>query len=123
MTLSPLHCEAVAITCKDFRFQRAFDEWLSDHIGYGNFDRVSFAGGVKNWGVIFPAIELAHRLHAITRVILINHENCGAYGDLSIPDRHAADLTAARQAILDQYPDFDVELYYVALDGTFNRID
>ena len=121
--LPALRCDAVVVTCKDFRIQRYIDEWLRDNIGYGNFDRVSFAGGVNNWDLISGAIDLAVRLHSIHRVVLINHENCGAYGIESSPERHAADLRAARAAVRAKYPDFTVDLYYLELDGTFVRID
>jgi carbonic anhydrase len=120
---APLQCEALVVTCKDFRFQRFFDEWIRDHVGYGNFDRVSFAGGVKNWELIFGAVELAHQLHNIRRVVFINHENCGAYGAESTPERHASDLKDARTATLRRFPHFTVELYYVTLEGSFTRID
>lgn len=123
MNQAPLQCEAVVVTCKDYRFQRYFDEWLCDHIGYGNFDRVSYAGAVKNWSLISGAIELAHKLHNIHRVVLINHENCGAYGEEGTPQRHAADLRAAREAVLTRFPTFTVELYYAKLDGSFERIE
>jgi carbonic anhydrase len=120
--LPALRCDAIVVTCKDFRIQRYLDEWLRDHIGYGNFDRVSIAGGVKNWTLISSAIDLAVQLHSVHHVVLINHENCGAYGDESTPERHAADLCAAREAVLTTYPAFTVELYYVHLDGTFEQI-
>jgi carbonic anhydrase len=121
--LPALRCDAVVVTCKDFRIQRYLDEWLRDSIGYGNFDRVSLAGGVKNWDVISGAIDLAVQLHDVHRVILINHENCGGYGHESTPERHAADLRAARANVLGKYPGRTVLLYYVLLDGTFVRID
>jgi carbonic anhydrase len=120
--LPALRCDAVVVTCKDFRIQRYLDEWLRDHIGYGNFDRVSIAGGVKNWELIGGAIDLAVRLHDVHHVVLMNHENCGAYGDESTLERHAADLRAARAAIFATYPAFTVDIYYVHLDGTFEQI-
>jgi carbonic anhydrase len=123
LTITPLQCDAVVVTCKDFRLQRYLDEWLRDTVGYGNYDRVSLAGGVKNWKFVFDAIQLAHRLHNIRRVILINHEQCGAYGAESTPERHTHDLREARQAIHDRYPSFRVDLYYLTLDGRFERID
>jgi carbonic anhydrase len=123
LSQAPLQCEAVVITCKDFRFQRYFDEWLSKNIGYGNYDRVSYAGGVKNWELMSGAVDLAYKLHNIHRVILINHENCGGYGAESTPERHAHDLRAARESVLQRHPTFTVDLYYAKLDGSFERID
>lgn len=123
MSQAPLQCDVLVVTCKDYRFQRYFDEWIRDHIGYGNFDRVSYAGGVQNWELIFGTVELAHTLHNINRVVFINHENCGAYGAASTPERHAADLREARAATVTRFPHFTVDLYYAKLDGSFERIE
>ena len=40
-------CEAVAVHCIDFRFQKAISEYLALKFPEG-YDRISVAGGVKN---------------------------------------------------------------------------
>ncbi len=116
------HCAAVAVTCMDFRFQGFFEKWLNDTLGPRNYDRVSYAGGVKDWEAVFPQIEISRRLHGVSKVILVNHEDCGAYGAEGTPQRHADDLRAARAKVHAAFPDLEVELYYVTLDGRFERV-
>lgn len=115
-------CEAIVVACIDFRFQRFLDNWLANRLGHGNYDRVGIAGGVKNLDVGMSQIELAIDLHHIRRVVLINHEDCGAYGDEGTRERHEADLKAARQHILRKYPHVEVETYFAKLDGAFEWI-
>ena len=62
------------------------------------------------------------RLHTIKKIIFINHEDCGAYGATGTPEKHTTDLLAARTKIHVLYPELDVELYYLLLNGTFKEI-
>ncbi len=115
-------CEAIIITCIDFRFQEFINNWILNNFPTKSFDRVAFAGGVKSLDIIMGQIEIAHRLHHIKKVILINHEDCGAYGEAGTAEKHAEDLKNAAEKIKQQYPDLTVETYYLRLDGTFGLI-
>lgn len=86
------------------------------------YDLVSFAGSTKSLETILGQLDISKRLHSIKRVVLIHHEDCGAYGAESTPERHALDLNKAMTQILARHPDLDVELYYLHLDGTFEKI-
>lgn len=101
----------------DFRFQKTFVDWLGKNVGHGDYDRIALAGGVKNWPVIAEQLDLAKRLHDVQQVILVNHEDCGAYGEAGTYEKHCADLRQARAEILKKYPDLKVELYYARLPG------
>ena len=118
-----IHTDAVVITCIDYRLQPILDSWLQEHLGYGNYNRVALAGSVKNWDMVSPQIDLSRRVHGITRVVLMNHEDCRAYGDQDSPEAHARDLRAARERVLAQYPDMTVDLYYVHLDGNVEKVE
>ncbi|MBN1565937.1 MAG: hypothetical protein JXA10_19000 [Anaerolineae bacterium] len=115
-------CDVIVVACIDFRFQRALDTWLAAHIKHGNYDRVGIAGGVKNWDVVMPQITLAKQLHNIRRVILINHEDCGAYGAAGTREKHEADLRAARAAVLRDFPGMEVDLLFARLAGGIERV-
>ncbi len=110
-------CDAAVVTCIDFRFQDALDQWLKANVGPGHFDRIAYAGGVKEWETVMAQIRVSKQLHQIKKVILINHEGCGAYGSAGTLERHQHDLTNAKQALLHEFPDLTVELYYAQLDG------
>ena len=116
------HCQAIVIHCIDFRFQKALNEWLGRRFGPYDFDRVSLAGGVFDFYTILKQVEISDRLHKIQKVILINHEDCGAYGAAGNPERHAADLREAERKIEALFPHLDVEIYYMHLTGILEQL-
>lgn len=117
------NAEAIIITCIDFRLQEVINNWISQNFAPKTFDRMAIAGGVKNLGLILTQIEIAKKLHGIHRVILINHEDCGAYGQEGTPEKHAQDLQNAKEKILSQFPDLEVDTYYLKLDGKFDLVN
>ena len=115
-------CDAVVVTCIDFRFQEKLEAWIHENVCSGKYDRVSWAGGVKNWEQVAVQIELSKKLHGIHKAILINHEDCGAYGAAGTLEKHTQDLHAAKAAVLAQFPDLSVDLYFAKLDGNIEKI-
>ena len=113
-------CEAVVVHCYDFRLQHFLNEWLTKRLGRNNYDRISLPGGVREFAYVQIQIQLSHRIHSVKKVILINHEDCAAYGQLGTKERHISDLTYAEHAI--QSLRVDVEKYYLHLNGEFERI-
>lgn len=113
------NAESIIITCIDFRLQEYINNWISQNFAPKTFDRVAWAGGVKNLDLILTQIEIAKSLHGIHRVILINHEDCGAYGEEGTKEKHSEDLATAKAKILSQFPDLEVDTYYLKLDGIF----
>ncbi len=115
-------CHSFVVACIDFRFQQAFVDWLGERVGHGNYDRVGLAGGVKNWPAIAEQLDISKRLHDIKQVILINHEDCGAYGEAGTLEKHTADLRQARVEIMKKYPTLQIDMYYAKLDGTLEQV-
>ena len=113
-------CEAVVVHCMDFRFQHFLNDWLTKRFGVRNYDRISWAGGVREFAIIQGQIETSRRLHNVRKAILINHEDCGAYGDLGTKERHVSDLTYAGHTVQSMH--LEVEKYYLRLNGEFERI-
>ncbi len=116
------YCEALVVHCMDYRLQKYLNDWFDEKIGSGNYDRVVIAGGVLDIYTILRHIELAVRLHQIRKVVLINHEDCGAYGSAGSLGRHTQDLLEAERKIHALYMSLSVEKYYLKLDGTFERV-
>jgi carbonic anhydrase len=116
-------CKAVVITCMDFRLQKYIYDWTTERFGEKNADRGAWAGSTKNVDMTLETVELSKRLHDISTAVLINHEECGGYGEAGTPEKHAEDLRAAAAKISEQNPDVNVETYYLHLDGTFEKID
>lgn len=114
--------EVVIVTCIDFRFQEYINNWISQNFSPKTFDRVAIAGGVFDLGFVLKQVEISKRLHHIKKVVLINHEDCGAYGEAGTPEKYAEDLKNAAEKIKEQYPDLEVVTYYLHLDGTFEKV-
>lgn len=120
--MSDHSCDAVIVTCIDFRFQPYINQWVGDNFEPKTYDRVSWAGGIKDQEAILGQVEISHRLHHTHKAVLINHEDCGAYGEESTPERHAHDLGEMEEKIKAAFPDMEVEKYYLLLDGNFKQL-
>lgn len=115
-------CDAAIVTCIDFRFQPYINDWISENFQPRTYDRIAFTGGVFNLETILGQINTSHRLHHIKKVVLINHEDCGAYGEGGTDERHAKDLKNAVLKIGEHFPEMEVNSYYLHLDGTFEKV-
>lgn len=115
-------CDAFVVSCIDFRFRNYLNKWLEKKMANKTYDYVSFAGTSKNLETIMGQLDISVRLHQVKEVVLINHEDCGAYGVESTHDRHAADLNKAKKNILGKYPNLKVDLFYLHLNGKFEAI-
>ena len=115
-------CKTIIITCIDFRFQDLIDKWLDKNFRPKTYDRVASAGGVLDLDEVLKQVKVAYNLHHIKEVVLINHEDCGAYGKMGTPQKHAEDLSKAAKKIESLFPRLDVKTYYLHLDGTFEEI-
>ncbi len=140
--------DALVITCMDARLHRADKPYLSEHlrgkrVSFKTWDLVALpggalglmAGGAPALGdAIRASVKAAHDLHRVTKVLLINHSDCGAYGGTqAMPDateeyrKHASDLRAARQTLREEFQNLDVRLFYATIedraDGPFVTFD
>lgn len=116
-------CKTAVVTCMDFRFQPAIHRWAEEKFGDGGFDRVAYAGGVKHLEAILEQVKLSKSLHDIETVVLVNHEDCGAYGEAGTRDKHEVDLKAARERVEAEIPGVTVELYFLTLGKEFQRVE
>lgn len=115
--------DAIVITCIDFRLQKHIKDWLTKRFPHAyEFDRVALAGGIFDLYTVLSQIDISRRLHHINKVILISHEDCGAYGEAGTYARHTADLARAKDTISRLYPELSVETYYLHLSGTFEAV-
>jgi carbonic anhydrase len=115
-------CEALVISCIDFRLQRRVQDWGDQQIGVANYDQTEIAGAIFDSFEALKQLEVSVKLHQIKKVIAINHEDCGAYGAAGTPERHKADLLEFKNKVNHLYPKLAVELYYLHLDGTFEPV-
>jgi hypothetical protein len=126
--------QAVALTCIDFRFREALHKFFEDELNLYAVDHKTDGGGVKmiveegpirEW--IFKNFEISFDLHNVNRVILINHQDCGAYGgSASFPNleeeikAQEIQLRHGVSAVHAKYPDKQVEAYLALIDSDNN---
>jgi len=115
--------------CIVFRFQSALDRFIENQGLKGDVDRISMAGGTKEWEKAFYQLEISLRLHEIKKIYLINHQDCGAYGPDVAADKenewntHKWDLLKAKVALEEKYPEVEVFVYFLTLDKEFKLMD
>ena len=116
-------CDAIVICCIDFRFQKYIRNWTDINLADKTFDLVGFAGVTKDLPIVLNQIDISVRLHHISEVDIIHHEECGAYGVESTYEKHVDELHKAYQQIHTKYPDLTINLFYLKLDGTFVSVN
>ncbi len=100
-------------------------------LGYGSWDLRTQQGVAKDLvptvtggqkQSLLDAINISRELHGVREVLLMNHEDCGAYGGAkafpSWEDERAAhtrDLRAARQELLTRFPEMSIRLFMISL--------
>ncbi len=134
MTSEVHTCEALVLSCIDFRFHEGFLDKVRTELGIASFDIVALAGGAKNIvspesqafvDVVLRNLEISAKLHGIKKIILTNHMDCGAYGgskSFASPEEetnfHKSELSRARAIVQKQFPKLDVETYIVYKEGS-----
>lgn len=135
------HADALLLNCMDYRLTNDVTRYM-DQRGYAeSYDQIILAGaslGALNdrypsWTEVFWShLDLAIQLHQIHKLIVIDHRDCGAYrlllGEAAVKDpetefkTHATQLYALRSTVLTRYPNLQVELGLMALDGSVTPI-
>ncbi|MBF2077901.1 MAG: hypothetical protein IGR76_05115 [Synechococcales cyanobacterium T60_A2020_003] len=132
--------KALVLTCIDFRFVSLEQSFLSNQHLDQAYDWVALAGAsLALTGFPHPAeaeafwdqLGLSKQLHNINKVIILDHQDCGAYASVhkqpfsdltSERNFHAKYLNQAYEQIRQRYPNLDVELYFAELTGEINLI-
>lgn len=113
-------CTSLIAACIDFRFQEAIDAWIRGQNLTGDFDRVGVAGAAFNKGFLVEQLTLSKKLHNISVVYLLGHEDCGAFNH----DNQAVkdSLNEAEKVINDKLPGLKVYKYYITIDKEFQPL-
>jgi hypothetical protein len=129
------HCDAAIVWCFDNRFELGFRKFLK-RSGVVNSDPIKVAGGAKclaepehnsERDFVLEQIRKSMRLHGTSRVILMLHSDCGAYGGLEIFDGDAAaearhhheELQRAAANLAAEIPGIRIDAYYVDFEGVW----
>jgi carbonic anhydrase len=131
-------CRACLVFCMDFRFHGPLRGFLVEKgLDKDGADIVRVAGAARSLvqsnvardrDFLQEQLAVSCRLHDVRQFYLVNHEDCGAYGQEQVPDTdeelamHSRDLRAARTLLEERFPTIEVLTYFMRLDGRAERI-
>jgi carbonic anhydrase len=138
MTTAPV----VLISCMDFRLIDEMVAFMDDKGHRDEYDHLIFAGASlflasdkkkTAWiDTFYDHLQLAIDLHAVEKVMIMDHRHCGAYNAYfgrEIQENedeetalHTQYMTILKQQILEKHPNLTVELFLLGLDGTAEKI-
>ncbi len=132
---------ALAITCIDYRLVDDAVKFFDGKHLTNDYDQVSLAGASlaavsdkfpSSNAAFWDQLAIAKTLHHITKVIVIDHRDCGAYKVAFGKDYRGdgAAETAQHKGVMEQvkaklaqlHPDLESEFYLMALDGKAERV-
>ena len=133
--------DALLLNCIDYRLTAATEHYMAEHGMAGKYDQLVLAGAslaAKNdkfpaWGTTFwDHVQVALDLHHIHKIVVMDHRDCGAYKvilgkDLAADPKeelavHAAQMHSLKGDIGKKYPNLQVELLLMGLDGKVETV-
>ena len=133
--------KALILSCIDYRILEAERYFLSLQNLGGQYDFTALAGaslavsGLPHQydaDAFWDQLDISYRLHNITKVIILDHEDCSVYEYKIDPNltknpelelsTHTEYLSRAYWAIRDRYPELNIELYFVKLNTEVKQI-
>lgn len=108
---------ALTIHCIDYRFVGKQRDFFVNEGLNKNYDLIAYPGASKDIGQLLPAIDVSVRLHKPTRIMILDHEDCGAFGDNNTFANHEASLKNAKKVLNEKYPQIKVELFLTKFTG------
>lgn len=109
--------DACIVWCFDDRFSGALAELVKVY-GFKNFDLVKIAGGAKSLAspdkesereFVWSQIQKSIKLHHANLVVLMNHSECGAYGQ---KQTGREDLQKAKEYLRLKLPGIEIKTVF-----------
>jgi len=109
--------DACIVWCFDDRFTKALGEFVRV-CGFRNFDLVKIAGGAKSLAspdeeserdFVLNQIQKSIKLHHTKLVVLMNHAECGAYGEKQTARE---DLQKAKEYLQAKLPGIEIKTVF-----------
>jgi carbonic anhydrase len=131
--------DTLLLSCMDYRLMGKIAAFMDGRGLEANYDHVVLAGasiGVAteakpDWRRTFwEHLAVARDLHHVSRLMVIDHRDCGAYKLILKKDltgeaeyaAHAEMLHRLRQLVADRYPKLATELLFMELDGSTRAV-
>jgi len=127
--------DACVVSCFDARFELVTRKFLKKR-GIWWADPLKIAGGAKAFAspaeesersFALGQVRTSMRLHRTSRVMLMVHSDCGAYGGLQAFEgneereaaNHESELRSAAEFLKSNISAIDVECYYLKFNGVW----
>ena len=127
--------DACVVSCFDARFELVTRKFLKKR-GIWWADPLKIAGGAKVFAspadesertFALAQVRTSMRLHATSRVMLMVHSDCGAYGGLQAFNgneereaaNHESELRVAAEFLKNNISEIEVECYYLKFTGVW----
>jgi carbonic anhydrase len=123
------NADACVISCIDARFALATRKFLK-RIGIAMYDHIQIPGAAKllnapdgssDRDFVCRMIVVSQQLHYAKRVLLLGHNDCGAYGGASV-DVITGDVLRAAEFIRRSDPSLAVDCYFADFDGVYRIV-
>ena len=129
--------EAMVLSCMDPRFQSSVHKFLKDKKLTNQYSAFTIAGAAigvthqkfKHWHPTFlDNLGASIELHNINRLIVINHEDCGAikiaegkdtFDEITI---HKKSFKKLKTILAKKFPKLKLEFYLVGLNKKFMKL-
>lgn len=135
------NCKNLLIHCMDFRLIKETKEWMEQNNLLGDCDVISIAGASKalvdsdNYvkDFILKQIKISVDIHHAQKIILLHHNDCGAYAlDYSFEDEEAEfaqqleDMNMVKQLLENTFSDITIVKIWAQMKENgidFNTLD
>ena len=133
--------QAMVLSCMDPRFQPIVYNYLKKKKLKGKYSAFTIAGSAigvtaskfKKWHKVFwDNIETSIKLHQINKLIVINHEDCGAakivngnkiFNNFNEEKLHKDSFEKIKKKLKMKYPKFTIEFYFAFKSGKFKKFN
>jgi carbonic anhydrase len=128
--------EAMVLSCMDPRFQSSVNKFLKEKKLTNKYSAFIIAGAAvgvthykfKKWhGTFLDNLSASIKLHKINRLIVVNHEDCGAikiaeknvFDELKI---HQKSFKKLKTVLGKKFPKLKLEFYVIKLTKKISKI-
>ena len=131
--------KAMVLSCMDPRFQPKIFNYLKQRKLTGKYSAFTIAGAAvgvthtkfKKWhNVFFDNLSASIQLHKIEKLIVINHQDCGAakianskkeFNNKVETDIHKVSFKKLKSNLRKKFPKLKVEFNVMALDNSIKK--
>lgn len=93
------------------------DEDIKKYASYGEFDRIAWPGASIDFENVKNASDVSLKLHNPDKVIIYEHEDCGAYGEDNSPETHKKNAQKLESALKEASPNLNISIKIATFKG------